>query len=197
VKSCAWCGQPMDDTKRRRKDAVTCSNRCRKALSREMKHRRSSSYTDAGSVTAPGVPYVEPPRPGALAADRASERFHRQLSRHVEASQPLNAEERAIRDHMRRNPGVLHPVLAARHVEAERERREREAAEYASHPPVKVEDPFDPTSQGSLARRAIQSRAINKPQDPYERMLRPGQSGPHPLDDLPECIDAPWSRGRR
>jgi hypothetical protein len=28
-------------------------------------------------------------------------------------------------------------------------------------------------------------------------VLRPGQPGPHPLDDLPECIDAPWSRGRR
>ena len=202
VTLCVICEKPLDDDRRRRADAVTCSKRCRTALWRARRKARRTSGIPSGGVTrdaSASAAGFEPPRPGALAADRAGERFRRQLSLHVEAEKPLTAEERAIREHMRRNPGVLHPVLAARWAEAEAERREREAAESASHePPLKPENPFDPSSQGSLACRAIASRNTNRryAAGPNMHVLRPGLSGPHPLDDSPECTDAPWSRGR-
>jgi hypothetical protein len=177
----------MDDTKRRRKDAVTCSNRCRKALSRDAKHHEGSNYFSSGSVTSPGAPYFDPPRPsetGSYGAWLSGERFREQYARHAATSQPLTEEERDLLARQRRNPGVLLPELHQRLIDIEAERREREAAETSHARPLKVEDPFDPSSQGSLARRAIASRNANRHRvgDPSTYVLRPGhQPGPHPL----------------
>ena len=203
MRSCAWCGQPMDDTKRRRKDALTCGNRCRKALSRDAKRHRSSNYTHGGSVPPPGVPYAEPPRPSetrSYGSSLADARFRSQLANEGIRAQPLTDEERDLLARQRRNQGVLLPELQQLLLDRELERREREAAERSQHQPIKVEDPLDPSTMGSLARRAIASRNANRryAADPNMHVLRPGMSGPSydPLDDSPECVDAPWSRGR-
>ncbi len=190
----------MDDTKRRRKDAVTCSNRCRKALSREAKHHRGSNSTYDRRVTPGNDPYVDPPRPGEtgpFAADRATRRFRAQLSRNAVASQPLTADERQLLALQRRNVGVMLPDLRDKLLEREFERMRQEAAETSQDQPLKVQDPIHNPDPTVVARRAIQSRLINKPVDPYARILRPGQPGPHPFDDAPECFDAPWSRNAR
>jgi predicted nucleic acid-binding Zn ribbon protein len=196
VTLCVICEKPLDDDRRRRADAVTCSKRCRTALWRARRKARRNGGVPPAGVTRDGYG-------SALDDDRAIERFYRQLEQHREASQPLSQEELAALDHMRRNPGVLHPLLAARLVEAETERRQRELAESASHePPIKVEDPFDPTSQGSLARRAIESRNANRryAADPNMYALRPGLSGlpsgpsRYPGDLEAEMTDAPWGR---
>jgi len=204
MKRCEWCNEPMDDTTRRRKHAVTCSNKCRKALSRETKRHRSSNYLYGGSVTPGDVPYSEPPCPsetGPFAADRATKRFRAQLSRQTVASHPLTAEERQLLALQRRNPGVLLPELRDKLLERELEHMRQEAAETSQDQPLKVQDRLlnpDPTV---VARRAIQSRNANRryAADPNIAFaLRPGQSsGPHPWDDEPQCIDAPWSRSRR
>lgn len=181
-RQCLQCGGPMDN---RRSDAVFCRQRCRR---RYRRRAESSNYA--------------PPPPGTsgvLAQSRADETFRRQLANEGIRAMPLTDEERDLLARQRRNPGPLLPELQKLLLDRELERREREAAEYASHQPIKVEDPIDPSSQGSLARRAIASRNANRryAADPNMHVLRPGQPGPHPLDDLPECIDAPWSRGRR
>jgi hypothetical protein len=196
---CTWCHEPMDDAKRRRKDAVTCSNRCRKALSRELRHSRRSNSTHAGSVTPGNDPYAEPPRPetAPFADSRADERFRAQLSHQTVTSQPLTEEEVSLLALQRRNPGVLLPQLQQRLIDIETERRRREIAEtYYDQPPLKVQDRLHDPDPTVVARRAIQSRRINKPVDPNAYILRSRQPGPH-LDDLPECVDAPWSRSRR
>jgi hypothetical protein len=91
---------------------------------------------------------------------------------------------------------VLLPQLRDKLLERELERMRLEAAETSQDQPLKVQDPIHNPDPTVVARRAIQSRRINKPVDPNMHLLRPGQPGPHPLDDLPECIPAPWSRGR-
>jgi predicted nucleic acid-binding Zn ribbon protein len=200
TRRCAWCHDPMDDTTRRRKHAVTCSNRCRKALSREAKRHRGSNSIQSGSVTTGDAPYVEPPRPGetdSYGAWLAGERFRAQLAHHVATSQPLTDQEKELLSRQRRNPGPLLPELAQLQIDRAREQQRRELAEYASHQPIKVEDRLDPSSQGSVARRARESRRLNQPVDPHLSVLRPGrQSGQRFWYDDNQCIDAPWSRGR-
>lgn len=181
---------------------VTCSNRCRKALSREAKRHRGNNSTYGGSVTPGTDPYVEPSRPetGPFADSRADERFRAQLSRQTVASQPLTEEEVSLLALQRRNPGVLIPQLRDKLLERELERMRQEAAETSQDQPVKVQDPIHNPDPTVVARRAIQSRNANRrcAADPNIAFaLRPGQSsGPHPWDDEPQCVDAPWSRGR-
>jgi hypothetical protein len=192
----------MDDTKRRRKGALTCGNRCRKALSRDAKRRRQSNYTDAGSVTPAGVPYAEPPRPGesdSYGSLLADARFRSQLANEGIRAMPLTDEERDLLARQRRNPGVLLPELAQLQVDRAEEQQRRELAETSQYEMIKPENPLNPESIGSLARRARESRQANRhlATNPDAYILRPGhQSGPHPWDDEPECITAPWSRGR-
>jgi len=196
---CAWCGQPMDDTRRRRGRArLTCGNRCRKALSREAKRSRSSKSNQAGIVTAGDVLYSEPPRPSETRSHgswRSDETFRRMLAAQAVRSQPPTAEERAAQDWERRNPGIRHPLFVARWAEADAERRSREQAEYGARQPLKVEDRLDPASLGSLARRARESRRINRAADQYTRMRPDGQPGPPSWSDN-ECVDAPEGRKR-
>ena len=189
MKTCAWCHEPMPGTRRRR---VTCSNRCRKALSRETKRHRSSNSNQAGSVTPGDDPYVEPPRPSetrSYGSWRSDETFRRMLAAEAARSQPLTPQERELLTRQRRNPGVLLPELQQMMLDRELERMRREAAEYASHQPLKPENPLDPSSLGSLARRASESRRANRPADLHMAILRPGPSGPYPDDYANECID--------
>jgi len=178
---CIQCGRPLEG---RRSDAVFCRQRCKRRYYRRM---ASSNYQ-------------EPPPAGTAwpSGDRADERWRQQYERHEEATRPLSREERAALDWQRRNRGVLHPLLAARWVEAECARVRREAAEYAARQPLKVEDPRDRSSLGSLSRHARESRRLNRPADPHLSILRPGPSSGHGPwdDDGNQCIDAPWSRGR-
>jgi hypothetical protein len=167
----------------RRSDAVFCKQRCKRRY-----HRRAESS------------YSTPPlagTPGMLSLSRADDRWRAALENHAATSQPLTDDERALLDRQRRNPGVLLPELQQLLIDRATEQQRREAAEYASHQPIKPETPLDPSSLGSLARRARESRRTNRPVDPYSAIVRPvHQSGPHPWDDEPQCIDAPWSRGR-
>jgi hypothetical protein len=203
MKLCAWCGEPMNGTRRKR---LTCSNRCRKALNRQANRDRSSSSTQARSVTPGSVPYLEPPRSaetGSYAAWLADERFRAQLADHDVMSQPLTDDERELLRLQRANPGVLLEPLRQRQLDRAIEQQRREAEIYQERQPLKPENPLDPSSLGSLGRRAAQSRRLNRPVDPHLSILRPGhQSGPHPWDDEPQCIDwpvgrntVPWRRG--
>jgi hypothetical protein len=132
-----------------------------------------------------------------LAQSRADTEFRRQLEQYQEAAQPLTREKRALLSRQRRNPGVLLPELQQIMLDRERERQAREAAEHAARQPLRPEDPRDPGSIGSRARRGRYDRAMNKPHDPHRAILRPLDSHPGPQwDDEPECITAPWSRGR-
>ena len=162
----------------RRSDAVFCRQRCRR---RYYRRGQSSNYT---APTAWPFP------------DRADKRFRDQYESEQVRSQPLTPEERSAVAWQRRNPGPLHPLLQQRLIGHELERQAREAAERSQHEPLKVEDRLDPSSHGSLARRARYDRARNRPQDPHVSILRPGpgRSGPHTWDDEPQCFDAPVGR---
>ena len=180
-RQCLQCGGPMDN---RRSDAVFCRQKCRRRYSRRAE---SSNYAPPPSGTS-----------GVLAQSRADETFRRQFANEGIRAMPLTDEERDLLARQRRNPGPLLPELRDKLLEHELERMRREAAEYSQFQPLKPENPFDPSSQASLARRAIASRNANRryAADPNMHVLRPSQSGPDPLDDLSECIDAPWARGR-
>ena len=199
MRSCVVCEKPLDDDKRPRADAVTCSKRCRTALWRTRRKIRREGGVRFVSVTRDGyggVASFEPPRPSFLTGSRADERFRRQLASEGVRAQPLTAEERALLALQRRNPGRMLPELQRKLLDREHERHLHEIAEN-HHAAIKVEDRFDPSSWGSLAHRASQSRPVNgKPVNPSMHALRPGQSGHRPIGDIPECIDAPWSRGR-
>ncbi len=177
-RSCLQCGGPMEH---RRSDAVFCRQRCRRRYYRRGQSGRSSNYADPAAWPFP---------------DRADERFREQLTAEAVRSQPLTPEEKAAIAWQRRNPGPLHALLAQRLIDHELERQAREAAERSQHEPIKVEVPSDPSSHGSLARRARYDRARNRPADPHVSVLRPGpgRSGPPPFDDEPQCFDAPVGR---
>ncbi len=177
-RQCLQCGRPLEN---RRSDAIFCRQRCRRRYYRRGQSGRTSNCADPAAWPFP---------------DRADERFRDQLEQHVARSQPLTPEERSAIAWQRRNPGPLHPLLAQRLIDHERERQAREAEARSQHQPLKVEDRLDPSSHGSLARRARYDRARNRPQDPHVSVLRPGpgRSGPQPFDDEPQCFDAPVGR---
>jgi len=162
----------------RRSDAVFCRQRCRR---RYYRSRQSSNY-----IAGTGWPFP----------DRAEERFREQYESERVRSQPLTDQERELLAHQRRNPGVLLPELQQMLLDRATEQQRREAAERSQHQPIKVEERLDPSSHGSLARRARYDRARNRPADPHVSVLRPGpgRSGPHPWDDEPQCFDAPVGR---
>ncbi len=200
MRRCAWCQEVMDDTKRSRRNRLTCSSRCRKRLSRAARGSQSSNSTRGGSVTPGDVPYAEPParRENPFARHDADHRWRFQYAAEAVRSQPLTPEEKAAVAWQKRNPGPLHPLLAQRLIDHELERQAAEATERAQHQPLAVEDPHRPSTVGSVARRARYDRSRNRPQDPHVSILRPGpgRSGPHPWDSDNECVTAPWSRGR-
>ena len=201
MRLCGWCHEPMNDTtRRRRKDAVTCSSRCRKALSRDTKQARSGNSVRARRATPGDVPYDEPPRPGAsfYQASLGDERFHRQRAQEDTRAIPLTDYERILLDRQRRNPGPLIPELAKIQLDRAIEQQRREAEEHGRHDPIKVQDQFDPGTRDHVARRGLLSRnRQSKPADPNLRVLRPpGQSGHGPRAGEAECIQAPWSRSR-
>jgi hypothetical protein len=204
--SCTWCRGPLTPGRpgraRRGRARLTCSSRCRKALNRDIRASQSSNYTPGDIVTPPDAAYAEPParRENLFARYDADDRWRSQYAAEAVRSQPLTPEEKAAIAWQKRNPGPLHPLLAQRHVDAERERQAAEAAERARHQPLAVEDPHQPSTMDSVSRRARYDRARNRPQDPHVAVLRPGpgRSGPHPWDDDNQCVDAPkgWRRGR-
>lgn len=172
---CLQCGGSLNG---RRADAVYCRQRCRK---RHARRGQSSNYLDRASS---GTEW--------LSEDRADERWHEEYRRHEEASAPLSLEDQELLARQRRNPGVLLPQLRAKQLDRAREQQRREQAESVSRSrPIKPETPLDPSSLGSVARRARESRRMNRPADPHASILRPGpsRSGPPGWDDLPECID--------
>ena len=108
-------------------------------------------------------------------------------------TRPLSEYERSLLDRQRRNPGPLLPELQSIMLDREMERRRMLAEEAAN--PIKVEDPYDRATIGSVQRRAQQSRRANRhqPAHPDLHVLRPqsAQSGPHPWDDAPQVINGP------
>ena len=179
---CMQCGGLLGN---RRLDAVFCRQKCKR---RYYRRRQSSKYT--------------PPPPGApdfLSQHRADQRWREQLAAEGIRAEPLTDEERQALEHQRRNPGPLVPFFRQRFIErADAELRAREAA---VHDPraIRVEDPYEPSTIGSVAARGRASRALNKPVEPHREMLRPGpESGPMPWDGEAEMTDAPagWRRGR-
>jgi hypothetical protein len=166
------CLQCDADLGKARSDAVFCGQKCRR---RYYRCGQSSKYTEPAAWPFP---------------DRADERFREGYESERARSQPLTPEEKAAVAWQKRNPGPLHPLLQQRLIAHELECQRREAAERSQHQPLKVEDRLDPSSHGSLARRARYDRARNRPQDPHVSVLRPGpgRSGPHPWDDEPQCI---------
>lgn len=180
-RGCLQCGHSLADL---RSDAQFCSQRHKR---RYYRRRDRSNHT-------------EPPRPGnSIAQDRTDREWRRQLAAEAIRAEPLTDEEHQALVLQHRNPGPLVPFFRKRHLaHAEAELRARSAA-VRDPRAIKVEDPYDPATIGSVAARARQSRALNKPVEPYRSMLRPGpESGPSPYDYEAEMTDAPagWRRGR-
>jgi hypothetical protein len=214
VKLCVICERPLDDDgKRRRRDAVTCSASCRTALWRARRRIRREGGVPGLSVTGDGygtLTSFEPPAsPGEslLSRSQSDDRFHSQLSRHQEAVRPLTEDERRerarLRDHMRRNPGVLIKPLHDRLIANGRKARAMEEAE--SHHPgrIAVQDAIHNPDPTVIARRGIASRNANRhlTADPNSFVDQPytgPPSGPPRYPEAPEAemIDAPWRRGR-
>lgn len=193
VRACVICERPLDDGRKRRRDAVTCSPSCRTLLwraRRKARHGDSVPYVDVNGDGSGTVARFQPPAsdPGPTGDDR----FYAQAALDEEAITYTRAE----RLWQTRNPGVMHPDVQRRILDREIARRQREAEEAASHTGLKPETPLDPSSRGAVARQAMESRRVNRPQDPYERTLQPRRPGPprHPSAIEAECIDAPWAR---
>jgi hypothetical protein len=177
------CGRDISDL---RSDALFCRQRCKRRY-----------YRRAGST------YSIPPSPastGLSSEERAEERWRKQLAQHEEATRPLTAEELAARALQRRNPGTLVPFYRDRELaRAKAELAERQAALKGDPRAIRVEDPYDRSTIGSVARMGQYSRAINHPGNRRGPLLRPGPPGHDPYDQEAECIDAPegWRRGSR
>jgi hypothetical protein len=191
---CAWCSGPLVDpantSARARRNRLTCSNRCRKARNRELKQREISNHSRAHNVTPGYAQFDEPPRPGGslYQASLGDERFHRQLAREGTQAPLLTAADRAAQ---RRNPGVQLPHIQQKILDHELAQRQADAADHARAIVAKVEDPYDPSSLGSVAAQGARSRQRNRPQEPY----RTGRnSGPDPWSEEPQCITSPWGR---
>jgi hypothetical protein len=194
VRACVICERPLDDGRRRRRDAVTCGASCRTLLwraRRKIRQDGSVPYLDVNGDGYGSVASFAPPasHPGPTGDDR----FYEQAALQDDVITYTPAE----RQWQSRNPGVMHPDVQQRIIDREMARRQRQAEEAASHRGLRPESPLDPSSRGSVARGAMESRRINRPADPYERMLHPGQSGPSPRHISAieaEMIDAPWGR---
>ena len=179
---CMQCGQSLAGL---RSDAIFCRQRCKRRY-----YRRK-----------PDSNYIEPPRPGnSIAQDRADREWRRQLDAEGIRAEPLTDEEHQALAHQRRNPGPMVPFFRQRFVaRADAELRAREAA-VRDPRAIRPEDTHNRATIGSVAARGRQSRALNKPVEPYREMLRPRpESGPHdPKSQEAEMSDAPagWRRGR-
>jgi hypothetical protein len=185
-RACIQCGEPIGH--RRRSDAVFCRPRCQRRYARRP---RSSNYLEPPlASTAAG--------PGVLAGTRADDRFRAQYEQHVEAEKPLTPIERSWLAQQKRNPGVLIEPLRQIQIARAIEQQRREAESYRQHQPFAVQDPIHNPDPTVVARRGRASRQANKPVDHARSIMRPldRHPGPHPWDDEPECITAPWSRGR-
>ena len=166
ISVCVVCSRPLDDDRRRRSDARTCSRACRTALWRARRKIRRDGGVPYVGVTADGYPAVASFKPPASPGEIADSRFRVQLSQHEEATRPLTDEERQersrLRDLMRRNPGVLLPPLHDRLIENSRKAQALEEASVIRAKPVKVEDRLDPDDRTVVARRGQASRAANR-----------------------------------
>ena len=194
MKSCVVCDRPLDDDRKRRADAVTCSTRCRTALWRARRKMRR----DGGSAT--GDAYAVQAELSAIS--RADGRFYDQLRRYEEATRAPSAEDIRLRDHMRRNLGVLAEPLRQRLIENTLRAQALEEAEMHDTGRIAVEDPIhfpDPTVVG---RRGQASRRANRHLvgDPNAFVKNP-VTGPLPgpprypaIAPEAEMVDAPWGR---
>lgn len=194
---CLVCDGVLRTPARRGRPRLTCSNRCRKAYNRSMRGQPRVTRSRSRNADPGEIQYREPPRPPeGYQSSLADQRFYAQHAQVEMQAKPWTQEELLAIDEMRRNPGVAHPLVVQRWIEAEAERRRRDHMAY--NQALRPEDPLVPDSVGHLAIRANASRQANRRRtDPRTAMLRPVQPGPHPDDyDSNECITAPWSRGR-
>lgn len=157
-------GDPLDN---RRPQAIFCRQRC------ERRYYRAGTSGQASN-------YLEPPPAGtpAFADARADARFrqHSQarvpgLNPSLPTSKPFSTASGATRADCCQNSNSGYC-------------RQRELAEDQARA-LKVEDRFDQSTRGSVAPRAIPSRAANRhlAADTHVALLRPGQPGPLPRDD--------------
>lgn len=207
VAACVICGRPLDDGRRRRADAVTCSPSHRTLLWRARRKIRRDGGLPYVHVNTDGYGSVErfdpPPSPATSMSDA---RFRAQLDQLEQAQRPLTDEERRersrLRDLMRRNPGVLIKPLHDRLIDNTRKAQALEEAS-ATRAWIKVEDRLDPDHDRTVvARRGQASRAANKhiTGDPngYVEMPYtappPGPSQRYPRAPEADMINAPCGR---
>jgi hypothetical protein len=196
IEFCVVCQRPLDDGRKRRADAVTCGASCRTALWRARRRIRREGGVPGLRVDGDGFASLTSSGPPAARPwSQSDERFHDQYARQDEGSIEIT---RAERDHMRRNPGTVHPAVQERLLQRQLDRQAREAAEYDSRRPLKVEVPGDASSLDAVARRGQASRRANRPVDPYDRMLtadrQPGPSRSPSSAPEAEMLDSPWGR---
>jgi hypothetical protein len=209
VAACVICGKPLDDGRRRRADAVTCSPSHRTLLWRARRKIRRDGGLPYVHVNTDGYGSVErfdpPPSPATSMSDA---RFRAQLDQLEQAQRPVTDEERRersrLRDVMRRNPGVLIKPLHDRLIDNTRKAQALEEAETTRARPLKVEDRLDPEHDPDvIARRGQASRNANRhiPADPNSYVDKPYTSlPPGPPQRYPRAapensmIDAPWGR---
>lgn len=195
---CLYCGKPLDPEARANRQYCSMSHK-RAATRRRRRAEWSSNY----GTPLEGVS-VEPPSAtsNVRAETRSDHAFRVAAEAEAARSQPVTAVERELKIRQSRNSGVALPELQE---EALRRAREQQAyeeaqrqAEIAAKQPYRPEDPRDPSSLGSLARRAQQSRRGGTTRNPaeYGRQARPGPQV-DPAAYEAEMSSAPWRTGRR
>lgn len=202
--SCVVCGKALDDGRRRRRDATTCSSSCRTALWRSRRRIRKEGGEPYINVTGDGratlARYDPPASPVTSPADA---RFAAQLRQLEESARPLTDEDRRVRRLQRANRGVLLAPLHARLIGKALEARAAEEEAIRANVPIAVQDTIHNPDSTVIARRGMVARQANRhlTADPnsYVDKPVPGPSGPQRYPGTApeaEMIDAPWRRGR-
>ena len=199
---CAVCDRPLDDDRKRRSDAVTCSRACRTALWRaRRKIRRDGGvpYVNATSDGHGSIAAFEPP-----ASVLSDSRFRAHLEASQAATREPTAEDRRVRRLQRANPGVLLEPLRQRLIANGLRARALEEAEPHHPGRIAVQDAIHNPDPTVVARRGHASRQANRhiTGDPNAYVDKPytgPRSGPSRYPGAPEAemTDAPWGRSTR
>jgi hypothetical protein len=163
VSACIVCSRPLDDDRKRRADATTCSRACRTALWRARRKIRREGGVPYVGVSGDGsatLARYDPPASPALSPSDA--RFARQLRQLEESARLPTGEDRRLRRLQRANPGVLLEPYRQRMIEAALRAQAAEEEAIRASAPMAVQDVIHNPDPTVIARRGMASRHANR-----------------------------------